>query len=147
MPCQQDDVYAAERVLEPSPTFESFDAVQAFVDEMRDKYPFWEKAYAHVERIEIGPADRRGNAHVGWFEPDKCRGRCEFLTDRPEIQLVLHEITHVLASARYGSRAHDPWFARSYLELTYLVRGSMAYFDLYSAFIAYGVDFDAEGLT
>lgn len=46
----------------------------------------------------------------------------------------------MLAEARYGSHAHDPWFARTYLELAYQVLGSEVYQDLYSAFEERGIE-------
>jgi hypothetical protein len=48
----------------------------------------------------------------------------------------------VLASARFDSRSHDPWFARIYLELVYSCVGHETYQALKSAFDAYGVDHD-----
>lgn len=46
----------------------------------------------------------------------------------------------MLAAARYGSKSHDPWFARTYLELVYGVMGSDAYLRLFEAFERAGVD-------
>ena len=147
MPCQQDQLYAAENTIDHGELFESLEAVQAFVDEMRDKYPFWEKAYSHVERIEIKLEVARAGTQSAGYYPDDRVGIVALPMACPSLQFVIHEVAHVLSTARYGSRAHDPWMARCYLELTYIVRGPMAYFDLYSAFLAQGVDFDAEGLT
>lgn len=54
---------------------------------------------------------------------------------------VCHELAHVLAKAQWGASGHDPQWARMYLQLVYLVMGSVAYKALYDAFVRDGIDF------
>lgn len=147
MPCQQDEMYAAERFVSEGERFDSLHAVQVYVDEMRDLYPFWEKAYENVVRVLIKPETMNALSASGGFYPDENVGRISFPTTKPTLQHLIHELAHVFTTARYGRNGHGPWFARVYLELTYLVRGSEAYFELYTAFKNGGIDFNAEGLT
>ena len=56
--------------------------------------------------------------------------------------VVVHELAHVLAHARFNSQAHDPSFARVYLELTFLIMGSEVYYQLYDAFTRDGIQHD-----
>jgi putative metallohydrolase (TIGR04338 family) len=56
-------------------------------------------------------------------------------------ELVLgHEVAHVLAAARYGSHAHDPWFACTYLELVWSMMGPDAYLALQRSFQDAGIE-------
>ena len=79
---------------------------------------------------------------VGWYEPHNRAGACEMLPCHWNELVVLHELAHVLASARFGSTSHDPAFARVYLELVALVMGPSAYVPLYEAFEQHGVNHD-----
>jgi putative metallohydrolase (TIGR04338 family) len=58
--------------------------------------------------------------------------------------IMLHELSHVLASRLNGSKAHDPFFARTYVTLVYLVLGPAAWLQLEAAFKRHGVDYNAE---
>jgi hypothetical protein len=143
--CQQDTVYAAQNTTFRGEPIGSIADVQRFVDDLREAW-WWEKWLGdRVIRVEVGQA--RGFDSVGWYDEDARSGRMEFGHVPLTIGLVLHELAHVLAKARRHSQAHDPWFARIYLELSYLVRGSAAYEELRKAFDTHGVDYDAGGLA
>jgi putative metallohydrolase (TIGR04338 family) len=142
--CQQDQVYDAESTVEHGQRFRDLNEVQRFVDKLRNTW-WWELWLQNVKRVEIGRSRSRRYS-VGDYYPHKEAGSCEFYSDTPSIQLVIHELAHVLAKARRGSESHDPWFARIYCELTYLIRGTDAWHELAIAFDHYGVDYDAGGL-
>lgn len=136
--CQQDELYSAERSITQGFEFHSVDEVQEYVDQMRDT-PWWERNFSQVRRVEVirwqkGKADGGGYAgdgigvvpwHPAWHE-----------------LIVVHEVTHALASARFQSHAHDPWFARVYLEAVWTYMGPDAYVALRRAFGKHGVDHD-----
>lgn len=148
MPCQQDRVYAAERTVDPGNYFTGIDAVQEFLDGLRDTW-WWESWIPNVLKVEVDIGrPGKGAAGVGWYEADALAGRMEFSKSAtlPE-RRVVHELSHVIASARKCSNAHDPWFSRIYLELTYLIRGEQAYTELKRAFDTHNIDYDAEGLA
>jgi hypothetical protein len=150
MPTQQETVYAAERLVDNGPVFADVAAVQSRLNALRDTW-WWEKWCPNVLHVEVEAVrdHKHGRTAAG------CAGylgdgigrielhRSTTITER----LVVHELTHIIAGARCGSRSHDPWFARVYLELTYLIRGSVAYQQLKQAFDTLGVDYDAEGLA
>lgn len=145
--CQQDELYAAELGLDDGPCFESLHAAQVFVDGLRDT-DWWIKWLNEIERVEVGPARSGAKfAGVGWYEREKQCGRMEFTTCRPSLRLIVHELAHVVASCRRMSESHDPWMARIYLELTYLIMGSAAYKELEFGYLAQGIDYDAGGIT
>jgi hypothetical protein len=148
MPCQQDRLYAAETWVDNGPVFADVDAVQVWLDALRDTR-WWEQWCPNVLKVEVGIGrPGKGVAGVGWFEKDKNVGRLEFArsAELNERQMV-HELAHVLAQARKDSQSHDPWFARVYLEITYAIRGVLEYEQLRYGYIREGVDYDAEGLA
>jgi hypothetical protein len=53
MPCQQDRVYAAERTIDPGNYFTGIDAVQEFLDGLRDTW-WWESWIPNVLKVEVG---------------------------------------------------------------------------------------------
>jgi putative metallohydrolase (TIGR04338 family) len=143
MPTQQDELYAAEETTDHGRTFANLKEVQRWVDSLRDE-SWWEQRYWMVERVEVGTS-RKWHESVGWFEKEphsrSGAGRMEMAhTHRDELSMI-HELAHVLANARHGSNSHDPFFARTYLELTYLIRGSDAYLELQNAFDLAGIDY------
>jgi hypothetical protein len=149
MPTQQMDLYAAERLVDDGPLFANVAAVQVWLDGLRDT-DWWVRLVPEdVLRVEVALGrPGKGAAGVGWFDRKAKGGRLEFaraaeLNERR----IVHELSHVIASAAKNSKSHDPWFARIYLELTYLIRGATAYTQLRDAFIRTGIDFDAEGLA
>lgn len=145
MPCQQDSLYAAERLMtRRGRTFADQDELQEYVDELRDTYRKWESDFPNVVRIEcyVKTTDRRGS--VGWFDESKAAGIIDMSPRHLNELIVCHEVSHVLAEARYGSRSHDPWFARTYLELVFSAMGSQAYTELSDAFNLRGVRHDID---
>lgn len=143
--CQQQQVYAAERTIDQGSRFTSAAAVQTFVDELRDTW-WWIKWVSNVKWIEVR-LDRRRRSSSARFDVEDEAGHITLNVDNPNIRLVLHEVAHVLAEARHRSMSHDPWFARVYYEITYLVRGVDSAQELAIAFDEMGVDYDADGLT
>jgi hypothetical protein len=70
MPCQQDRVYAAERTIDPGNYFTGIDAVQEFLDGLRDTW-WWESWIPNVLKVEVGIGrPGKGAAGVGWYEAD-----------------------------------------------------------------------------
>jgi putative metallohydrolase (TIGR04338 family) len=138
--CQQGEVYAAESGVPHGASFATVGQLQAWVDALRDE-PWWHRFYPQVRKVEVHFLPR-GKASVSAWFPDFNAGVIEMLPRHRNEQIVLHEMAHVLASARYGSQAHCPWFCRVYLELVYLVMGEETWSALRNAFQAGGVDFD-----
>lgn len=132
MRCQQYELYAAERRVPLGRQFGGPEEIQAWVDRLRDTW-WWQMWYPQVLRVE---AYSRPGARdsVGSWHPEMNAGKIEMSRAHWNELVVLHELAHVLAAARYGSRSHDPWFARVYLELVALVMGSASYQALYHAF-------------
>lgn len=137
--CQQFELYASETAVPGGRVIPPAD-LQAYVDQLREN-PYWERNFPNVRRIETNSkrSDRGGS--VGWFEKELECGVIDMAPVHHQELVILHECAHVLASARYGSQAHCPWFARTYLELvsTYLPD---SYLPLYQAFVAGGIDFE-----
>jgi putative metallohydrolase (TIGR04338 family) len=149
MLCQQDQLYAAEAAwIRQGPTFATVDEVQQFLDDLRDAW-WWEKWLGtELQRIEVGKARKGAKFQgVGGYNREHASGRVEFSTWPIGKRVVIHEITHVIANCRRCSKAHDPWFARIFLELVYLIEGSESYDELRAAFERNGIDYDAGGMT
>lgn len=150
MPCQQDELYAAEACVDPGNYFTGVDAAREYVERLRDTW-WWEKWIPNLHTVEVEEVRKgkhgRNAAGAAGFVGDGV-GRMEIHRGLNLYeQLIIHELTHVVAGARKGSRSHDPWFARIYLELTYLIRGISAYQQLVTAYVRNGIDYDAEGLA
>jgi putative metallohydrolase (TIGR04338 family) len=143
MPTQQQECYAAERELRGGRAFMSVEEVQSFVDGLRD-LPWWTAQGFHlaVARIEVGKSRSKKHAGVGWYDAEMGGGRIELTGVGLNMKTVLHEVAHVIASAKYGSKSHDPWWARTYLTLVSYVMGTESYLTLQSAFDGQGVDYD-----
>jgi len=141
MPTQQDELYAAERLVSKGRQFDTYEELQVFVDELRDT-SWWQRDYDMVRRVEVGKADQRvTRGSVGWWEPAMAAGRIEMWTGHMNLQVIAHELSHVLAEAKWGSKSHDPLFARTYANLTYYLRGSEAWLELQRAFDSHGIDY------
>jgi putative metallohydrolase (TIGR04338 family) len=140
---QQDALYTAENGVPHGRRFDSLDDIQAYVDALRDNEWWTRFGYYVVLRIEAGPARKRtkGAMSVGWYEPDKNAGRIEMLPVHWNELMVLHEVAHVIAEACNGSKAHDPWFARVYMNLVYCVMGGAAWEELKAAFDTHGIEY------
>jgi hypothetical protein len=146
---QQDALYAAEREVHNGPVFPDVAAVQRWLDDLRETWWWEEWIGERVLRVEAGIGNPgKTAAGVGAYYPDRLSGRLEF---KPGAELnerrCVHELAHVIASAVCHSKSHDPWFARVYLELTYLIRGPIAYQELQRSFDRYGIDHDARGMA
>lgn len=142
---QQQECYAAESDVSRGRVFDTVAEAQRFVDSLRDER-WWTTQGYHlaVSRIEVGAAGKGKKNSVGWYEKDKGAGRIELTTHGLCMRVVLHEVAHVLASARHGSKSHDPWWAKTYLTLMSYVMGTDAYLTLQAGFNARGVDYDVN---
>lgn len=143
--CQQEEVYAAERTIHSGPRFASVDEVQRFVDDLRNTW-WWVKWVPNVRWVEVS-FERRSDHSEATYSADARVGYVSLGSRTPTYRVVVHELAHILACARYGSQSHDPWFARVYYELTYLVRGCEAAQELAIAFDELKVDYDAPGIA
>lgn len=146
MRCQQFTLYGAERSVPTGTRFETVEAIQAFVDALRDTW-WWDRYYSQVKRVEVYPRPASRRESVGSWKPELAAGKIEMLEVHWNELVVLHELAHVLAAARFGSQAHCPWFARTYLELVSHVMGPEAYVALHEAFDRDGVDHDIDDHT
>lgn len=145
MRCQQDAVYTAEVDLPPGRRFRTLQELQDWVDDLRGTW-WWEMRYARVSRVEVGPTRKGAVSSVGWFEKDKWAGRIEMSRVHWNVRDVTHELAHVIASALHESQAHDPWFAREYINLVYLISGEEAWLRLAAAFREHGVNYTPPDL-
>lgn len=136
--CQQFELYAAQGDVPPGRAFASVEEMQAYADELRD-LPVWRRQYRQVLRVDVFQR-HSCNESVGAWQEEMGAGVVEMLPQHWCELLLLHEVAHVLAHARYGSRSHDPWFARTFLELVREAMGADAYLALWRAFEAAGVD-------
>jgi putative metallohydrolase (TIGR04338 family) len=142
--CQQFELYAAEVGVTSEPILPS--SLQAYVDSLRES-AYWRRNFPMVRRIEAYEAAPGARGSVGGWQADASCGVIEMHRAHLTELYVLHEVAHVLAAARYGSRSHDPWFARTYLELVYTYIGSEPYAALRAAFERGGVDHDTDSST
>lgn len=139
--CQQYGLYAAEEGVPRGAPVLAAD-LQAYVDGIREN-AYWQRNFPNVLRIEATAKKTDGKGSVGGFDAE---GQCGLIEMAPchlcEL-FVLHEVSHCLAKARYGSHAHDPWFARTYLEMV-SANAPHLYSSLYDAFVRDGIDFEHE---
>ena len=140
MKTQQLSLYAAEHSTDPGPAVEN---VQDYLDELRETW-WWPR---RIHRVFVTFDPKIPFNGLGRFIRADDAGEVIFSNRTPYTRTVLHELSHVFSQALYGSRAHDPWFARTHAEVTYLVRGSTAYQNLTRAYTAVGIDFDAKGVV
>jgi hypothetical protein len=136
---QQDELYASERKADLGQEILPED-LQSYVDDLRNN-PWVFRCFPMVLRIEAYALKRDGS--VGSFHKAKGAGKIEMSFSHLNERIVLHEVAHVLAAARYGSNAHCPWFARTYLELVSLFAPSV-YPSLLTAFQEDGIDFECD---
>ena len=141
MRCQQFELYAAEDNVSDGMVFISLDEVKLYVRGLLDS-EWWGRMYPTVRGVEVGGRDAGQRDSVGAFDRGEGVGRIEMARSHWCEQAVIHELAHVFASAASGSQAHDPWFARHYLDLTYLSRGSEAFMALLFAFNIAGIEHD-----
>ena len=145
MKTQQHQLYASEDTIDLGPEL-TLAEIQQLVDRLRDTW-WWERTCSNVLRVRVQHHGRMKMLGVGGYEESEHTGYLTFSGRTVREQYVVHELAHVLARARFRSTAHDPWFARIYVELTFLVRGAEAYSALAEAFRRDGIDFDADGVV
>jgi putative metallohydrolase (TIGR04338 family) len=140
--CQQFELYASEASIPRGREFTSVEEMQRWVDDLREN-PWWERFYPQVLRVEavFKPS---GSCSCGGWTPSMGGGRIEMLPCHRNELVVCHELAHVLAAARFKSKAHCPWFAKTYLELVYLVMGTEAWTALRESFVAGGISFNPD---
>lgn len=136
---QQDELYAAEDKADLGQEILPED-LQSYVDALRDN-PWVFRCFPMVNRIEAYALKRDGS--VGSFHKETGAGKIEMSFNHLYERIVLHEVAHVLAGARYGSKAHCPWFARTYLELISVFAPSV-YPSLLASFREDGIDFECD---
>lgn len=139
--CQQFELYASEIGVPRGPRFDSAQEAEAWISEVRETRWFQDN-FPNVRFFEFHARDRRRRESVGAFVPLDHTVLCELLPEHLNALDACHEAAHGLAEARYDSHAHDPWFARIYLELVYLMLGSSTYDTLREAFVRGGIDHD-----
>lgn len=142
--CQQDEIYAAEKHVPHGRTFRTEAQAQEWLDGLARTW-WWEKFFWNgPSRTEVYWRPR-GDSSVGSYHKDKDAGLLEMLPAHRNELIILHELSHVLASALNKSKAHDPFFARTYLTLVYLVMGIDAYLELKSAFDDHDINYMQDG--
>ena len=139
--CQQYEIYGAQAEAPEGRTFTSVEEMQSYVDSLRDTV-WWQRHYSNVLRIEVYDRPTGKKDSVGSWVPLNAAGVIEI--GNPRERTVLHEVAHVLAAARFGSKAHDPYFARIFLELVAHVMGSEAFVALHAAFDKHGIEHDPD---
>lgn len=140
--CQQNELYGAEAQV-PKGRPITAGELQSFVDGLRDSL-WWEQNFDMVLRIEAGVRSTSNDGSVGGWSPASNAGAIEMAPAHLNELVICHEVAHVLAGARYGSKSHDPWFARTYLELVSTVMGSEAWQALHAAFTERGIEIDTQ---
>lgn len=135
---QQYALYAAEASVPSPERFASAEEAEAWVNGFRDSW-WWQRWYSQVKYVEVHTRPGRTNSVGSWHPKDGC-GKMEMMRDHMHKRVLIHELSHVLAAARWGSHAHCPWFARVYLELVYLMIGPGSYLALHTAFERHGIE-------
>lgn len=133
---QQDSVYRAEGRCRGGREFGSADEVEAYIEDLRERYDRWEDDFSDVLFVDVF-VHRRGRSRAV-VEGDG--GVINLNEGQLYEAVVLHELAHVLADSRYGDCGHSPWYARVMLELVYVAMGSEAYSELKNAYDHEGVD-------
>ena len=129
---QQQAVYDAEEATSRGRQFANIEDVQAFVDSVTAS-DWWTESYPDVARIDV-VKQRENSPCIGTITGNigkialNTYGFCE--------RVILHEVAHTV-EPNVGH--NGPW-VRAHLNLTYRMRGSDAYMDLYNAYTAEGVD-------
>lgn len=141
---QQDRLYDAEESSGVYPGA-PIDDPQAWVNAKRDTW-WWARWYWSVGYVNVTVTRRDVDPTGTYDHADGC-GYVTLPRDYVRTGVLVHELVHVVAGKLHGSHAHDPWFAREYLNLTYLILGSDAYDQLRAAYVDHGVEFDAKITT
>lgn len=145
MKCQQFQLYAAEAEVPKGRHFNAVDEAASWVNAWRDTWWWTHRRWdTMIPIIEVGPKPASSNGSVGaWIAERNC-GRIEMHPTHMNEQDIIHEASHVIAARVYDSKSHDPYFAATYLDLTYYLRGSEVYLQLYEAFQKAGIEHDLE---
>ena len=138
--CQQYELYAAEGGVDLGRAFLSQEECQRWVDDLRENL-WWDRFYPQVLHVEVVFTKSKSGS-VGGYWHDHHSGKIEMGPTHQNELVVIHELSHVLADARYKSQGHCPWFARVYLELVYLIMGEKHYKELHYQFDAAGIEHD-----
>lgn len=141
--CQQFELYAAEKHVPVGKVFATEVEAQAFVNDMRE-LPWWDLMFTTVQHVIVRARTSNRHGSVGGFNQWNGVGEVELAPQHMNALLLIHEVAHVCAAARYGSHAHDPWYARTYLELVALYLPK-SYTALVEGFNREGVDHQVEG--
>lgn len=140
---QQEALYAAEQNVRRGRTFTNVRDAQRWVDDLRETW-WWQRFFwGAPTRIEVYWRSR-GNSSVGSWDKLNDAGVIEMLPQHRNELFILHELSHVIAAALNGSKAHDPFFARTYATLVYLVLGSDAWLELQAGYEKHGIDYMQE---
>lgn len=131
--CQQFELYSSEASVPQGRRFSSVAEIQEYVDELRET-PVWQRQFPDVLRVEVTAGRESDEGSVGGFFPENGSGMIQMHPVHWNELYVLHEVSHVLATSRYGKCGHSPWFARTYLEMVYSAMGTEAYALLLGAF-------------
>jgi hypothetical protein len=136
--CQQYGLYGAEERVPRGRAIRA-EELQSFVDNLRET-TFWERTHADVMYIETSVRKSDGQGSCGAWDRERGCGVIEMAPCHLCELFVVHEVSHVLAAQRYGSHAHDPWFADTYLRLLTSIAPDL-YLPLFESFTRAGIDF------
>lgn len=148
MPNQQDELYAAERGVPQGRRLKGLEDLESFVEGVRESN-YWDRLFDDMVMIECACKRSPKDGSVGGLTGSDAWGRHGKIEMSPEHMtelFVCHEVAHVIAEARYGSRSHDPWFARTYLELVSQFVGTESYTQLHANFVRDNIDFNVTTL-
>lgn len=138
MQSQQLKIYAAEVGVPKGFEFGVRADIQKFVDDLREEQ-WWQDRYANVLRIEV--AFKGTGRSFGHFEPGNNAGLISLGPLGRNVQTITHEIAHVVSNAYHGSISHDPYYAREYAVLTYIISGSASWLALQDGYEREGVNY------
>jgi putative metallohydrolase (TIGR04338 family) len=139
--CQQSEVYAAESTCSTGRLYPRVEDAQAFIDDLLQQ-DWWGELFPEVTFVEVTVKVRSDTASVGAWFAETGGGHMDMLPVHLNQLILCHELAHVCAEAKFNSHAHDPWFARCYLELVYRSMGYEAWRELCFRFKELGVDHD-----
>lgn len=138
--CQQYELYAAERGVDHGARFGSLDEIGRWVNQLRDEW-WWQRFFRGVDVIEVTDTVDL-TASVGGLHDGGRTAVLNMLRVHWNEHDVLHELAHPLSESRFDSTSHDPFFARTLLDLTFLVRGYDAWDELQDVFRHANIEVD-----
>lgn len=137
---QQQAAYEAQRRLCLGPIFAGLVEAQTYCDNLTAQ-AWWGQRYPSVVRLEVTAITSARVCGVGTADRERNCGVIGLTNVGMNERVILHEAAHCIAGDAAG---HEwPW-ARAYLELVYLVRGSEDYQALRESFLEHGVRIDEE---